>query len=71
MKRLIISSLCGAVILSASTTTALAYIDPITGSIVIQTVVGALAATAVAIRSVREKIISLFVSKKPDKDENA
>ena len=71
MKQAFIIGLSGAIILTSSTTPALAYIDPVTGSIIIQTIVGGLAAVAVAMRSVREKILKLFKSKKPDDAENA
>ncbi|WP_299848739.1 hypothetical protein [uncultured Roseovarius sp.] len=71
MKQVAISSLSGAILFAASAAPALAYIDPITGSIIIQTIVGGLAAGAVAIRSVREKIMAPFKSKKQDDAENA
>ncbi len=45
---------------------ALAYIDPVTGSIVVQTIIGGLAAVAVAMRSVRERMLGLFRSKSKD-----
>lgn len=71
MKQLAIPSLCGAILFASSATPALAYVDPVTGSIIIQTLVGGLAAAAVALRSVREKITAPFRSKKKDDIENA
>ena len=37
-----------------------AYIDPVTGSIVLQTIIGGFAAALVAIRRVRERVLSLL-----------
>lgn len=71
MKQVIISSLCGAILFVTSTIPAAAYIDPITGSIIIQTIIGALAAVAVAMRSVREKIMAPFRSSKKKDAEDA
>ena len=71
MKQAITIGSSGIIILASSTTPALAYIDPITGSIIIQTIVGGIAAAAVAIRSVREKILRPFKSKDRDDAENA
>jgi hypothetical protein len=39
---------------------ALAYIDPVTGSFLLQAVIGGFAAALVAIRRVREKILGFF-----------
>ena len=71
MKNASIIAAAGAILITSSTGPALAYIDPVTGSIIIQTIVGGLAAVAVAIRSVRLKIIGLFRSKPQDDTENA
>ena len=71
MKRAVTAGATGAIILSFSAMPALAYIDPVTGSIIVQTVVGGLATAAVALRSVREKIFGLFKSKPKDDTENA
>lgn len=48
------------VILITTTVPCLAYLDPVSGSILIQTVLGGAAAALVGIRSFREKIISFF-----------
>ena len=37
-----------------------AYIDPVTGSIVLQTIIGGLAAAMVTLRRVRERILSIL-----------
>lgn len=71
MKNAITLSATGAILLFSSAMPAFAYIDPITGSIVIQTIVGGLAAVAVAMRSVREKILGVFKSKQKPDSENA
>ena len=71
MKNASIIAATGAILIASSAGPALAYIDPVTGSIIIQTIVGGLAAVAVAIRSVRLKIIGLFRSKPQDDTENA
>lgn len=42
------------------TTPALAYIDPVTGSFVLQAIIGGFAAALVAIRRVRERILGLL-----------
>ena len=39
---------------------AYAYLDPITGSFVVQAIIGGLASAMIAIRRVREKILSLI-----------
>ena len=43
-----------------------AYIDPVTGSFVLQAVIGAFATVLVAIRRVREKFLGLLGIRKPD-----
>ena len=67
MKRMFEANLSAMIVLLASSVSAAAYIDPITGSIIIQTIIGGIAALAVTIRSVREKILGLFRSKKDEK----
>ena len=49
-------------------TPALAYIDPVTGSFLLQAFIGGFAAAAVAIRRVRERILGLLGMRKPEKD---
>lgn len=63
--------LLAGVLLTASSGCALAYIDPVTGSVIVQTIIGGAAAAMVAIRSVRERIIAFFTRKplKQDTDE--
>lgn len=70
MWKLAIAGSSAIVLFISSATPALAYIDPVTGSILIQTIIGGFAALAVGIRSVREKIISVFISKKQDDDKD-
>jgi len=50
------------------TSPALAYIDPVTGSVVVQAVIGAAAAALVAVKGVRSRILSLFQKPDPEKD---
>ena len=64
MKRILQTSVAGIIVLLTSAVSAAAYIDPITGSIIIQAIIGGFAAVAVSIRSVREKIMGLFRAKK-------
>lgn len=53
---------CALIFVITTTQASHAYIDPVSGSIIIQTLVGGLAAMAVAIKSVREKIQRTFAS---------
>ncbi len=66
MKNAAIIGTTGTILLISSAMPALAYIDPVTGSIVVQTIIGGLAAVAVAMRSVRERMLGLFRSKSKD-----
>jgi hypothetical protein len=66
MKSIIISS---GILFTASAIPALAYIDPITGSFILQALIGGFAAAAVAIKRVRVKILGLFGLAKTE-DEN-
>ena len=52
--------LTAGILLATSTAPALAYIDPITGSIVLQALIGGFAAAMVAIRGVRDRVLGLF-----------
>lgn len=47
---------------------AFAYIDPVTGSFILQAIIGGFAAAAVAIRRVRERILGLLGLRKSDAD---
>ena len=48
-----------------------AYIDPVTGSLIIQGLIAAVAAVMAGVRSIRERIISLFTRKPiPPQDED-
>lgn len=49
-----------AALLVAGTAPAFAYIDPVTGSFLIQGLIGGAAALLAGIRSVRVKVMSLF-----------
>ena len=67
----------GAIFLLATVTPALAYIDPVTTSIVLQAVIGGFAAFLVAFRRFRDRVFGIFRSKpavetKPEhKDQDA
>ncbi|MFO1121102.1 MAG: hypothetical protein U1F47_02045 [Hyphomicrobiales bacterium] len=52
-----------AALLFASSPSAFAYIDPVTGSFLLQGAVGAAAAILAGFRSVRLKVVSLFTGK--------
>lgn len=71
MKNAAIIGITGMILLASTAMPAFAYIDPVTGSIVIQTIVGGLAAAAVAMRRVRKKIIGLFSAKPKDDASDA
>lgn len=47
-----------------------AYIDPVTGSFLLQAIIGGFAAALVAIRRVREKILGFLGIGKPDDQMN-
>lgn len=51
------------ILVVSSATPAAAYIDPVTGSVILQALVGGFAAALVAIRSFREKVVSFFRGK--------
>jgi len=53
----------------ASTAPALAYIDPVTGSVLVQALIGGVAAAMIAIRRVRERLFGLF-RKRPSSDQD-
>lgn len=48
---------------------AYAYLDPVTGSFLLQAIVGGLASAMIAIRRVREKILYLVGIRKTDEEE--
>ena len=52
-----------AALLFAGSSSAFAYIDPVTGSFILQGVVGAAAAILAGFRSVRVKVMSVFTGK--------
>lgn len=52
------------------TSPALAYIDPVTGSFLLQAIIGGFAAVLVAVRRVREKILG-FLGLRKAEDETA
>ncbi|GGE41429.1 hypothetical protein [Actibacterium pelagium] len=52
--------LLSAISLMSWTYTASAYIDPVTGSIVLQTLIGGFAALLVGLRNFRQKVFGLF-----------
>jgi len=54
------------VIMFAGSAPAHAYIDPVTGSIILQAVVGGVAALLVAVRRFRDRVIGLFKRKEFD-----
>jgi hypothetical protein len=56
-------------LLIATTPPALAYIDPVTGSFLLQGAIGAIAAILASIRSVRVKIAEFFTSRRKDLQE--
>ncbi len=60
-----------AVLLVLAPATAFAYIDPGTGSALVQGVIAALAAVGVTLKLYWHKFVGLFGSKKDDVQENA
>lgn len=69
-------TLLAAVLIGTSMTPALAYIDPITGSVILQALIGGFAALSIAVRQVRERILGVFgikskVSEKVKTEESA
>jgi hypothetical protein len=54
------------ILMLASTGPAFAYIDPVTGSILFQTIVGGVAAALVAWRAFRDRIVSWVGFRKSD-----
>ncbi|MEL6504778.1 MAG: hypothetical protein AAFO61_11155 [Pseudomonadota bacterium] len=52
--------LVAAVLTVTFTTPAFAYIDPITGSVILQALIGGFAAVSLAVRNVREKIFAVL-----------
>ena len=48
---------------------AYAYIDPVTGSVIIQSIVAAVAVVLVAMRRLRERIAGLFRKKTENEDD--
>ena len=65
------SILLSVVFLGVSTAPAMAYIDPITGSIILQALIGGFAAAAVGIRRVRERILGMLGISKRSGDDDA
>lgn len=61
-------AILASILFFSSVTPAAAYIDPVTGSIVLQALIGGFAAALVAIRSVREKIVNFFRKKPVSED---
>jgi hypothetical protein len=60
------------IVLASTTMPAHAYIDPVTTSIVLQVLVGAVAAGLVAIRQFRDRVLGLFRrSEKPGPDKES
>jgi len=57
--------LLSVIALLTCTNPAMAYIDPVTGSVVVQALIGGIAAAMVTIRGVRERVLSLFRGRKP------
>lgn len=55
-----------AIYVVVSTTPALAYIDPVTGSFLLQAIIGGFATALVAIRRVREKLLGFLGFRKPE-----
>lgn len=47
---------------------AYAYLDPVTGSFILQGIIGGIAAVMVGFRSLREKVLNFFKGK-PESDE--
>lgn len=48
---------------------AYAYIDPVTGSVIIQSIIGAFAVALVALRGLRERFVRFFRKKPEAEDE--
>ena len=57
--------------LLASTAPAMAYIDPITGSFILQGLIGGFAAASLAFKRVRMKLLGLFGLAKEDTSDTA
>lgn len=68
MKDLIVLS---GLLIIVTSSQAHAYIDPVTGSFVIQAIVGGIAAVMVAIKRVRMRILGLFGLSNPEKDDTS
>jgi len=66
---MLLRSQLGFVFFVVFTGPALAYIDPVTGSIIIQALIGGAAAALVALRAFRGRIASWFSSKKTDRSK--
>ena len=64
MKVVLSSAALAAITLSATTTHAHAYIDPVTGSFLIQGIAAGIAGIMVAFRSVRQKFFALITGRK-------
>lgn len=56
--------------LAATTTHAHAYIDPVTGSFVIQGIAAGFAGIMVAFRSVRQKVFAMVCARRPGSDRS-
>ncbi|MCB1670383.1 MAG: hypothetical protein R3F41_10860 [Gammaproteobacteria bacterium] len=52
------------------TSQAQAYIDPVTGSVIIQSLIGAFAVVLVALRGFRDRIVGIFRTKSESEDED-
>jgi len=64
MKVTLTSAILAALAMSATTTDALAYIDPVTGSFLIQGIAAGIAGVMVAFRSVRQRFFALVTGRK-------
>jgi hypothetical protein len=60
----------GSLLVMASSMPALAYIDPVSSSILLQALIGGIATALVAVRRVRNRIIGLFRGKSEPIDPN-
>lgn len=71
MKSVLSSVSLAAIAMAATTTYAHAYIDPVTGSFIIQGIAAGIAGIMVAFRSVRQKVFALISGRKSDSGSSA
>lgn len=57
-------------IMATIATDAFAYLDPVTGSLILQGVVSAVVAVLAGIKSIRKKIFEFFSTKEKEKDDS-